>query len=236
MYQAPYAITPAILSHSPGCVLTPGPDTHLHLVEALSMQDAQCFFVHSAVKLSRLAGQWLLHAHVQVCGLSAIYCCYTVSNEPVSTEIPSQWPPNAAPIPAGLENASLDCASGNCTENAPAPAAVPPAQPAGNVFVARDAEPSVKSLRKVEKVTNTYISNPPRGTRDLVLAVSLVKPMLRLEQVTRACRGRVCWLLAINSCMALHVQACCSQGAPCRLRRPRLRLAAQRRPRQALLR
>ena len=64
---------------------------------------------------------------LQVCGLSAIYCCYTVSNEPVSTQIPSQWPPYSIPLPAGLDKASLDCASGNCTESAPGPAA--PAAP-----------------------------------------------------------------------------------------------------------
>ena len=64
--------------------------------------------------------------YLQVCGLSAIYCCYTVSNEPVNTQIPGQWPPHTAPLPLGLNTASLDCASGNCTENALGPAAPPP--------------------------------------------------------------------------------------------------------------
>ena len=70
-------------------------------------------------------------AYLQVCGLSAIYCCYTVSNEPVSTQIPSQWPPYSIPVPAGLDKASLDCASGNCTDNALGPAAPPPMLPEG---------------------------------------------------------------------------------------------------------
>lgn len=71
---------------------------------------------------------------LQVCGLSALYCCYTVDDEPVSTEIPSKWPPNAAPIPAGLSTDSLNCASGNCTEESLPPAAVPPALPAGEML------------------------------------------------------------------------------------------------------
>ncbi|CAK0785369.1 hypothetical protein CVIRNUC_008577, partial [Coccomyxa viridis] len=69
----------------------------------------------------------------QVCGLSAIYCCYTVSNEPVSTQIPSQWPPYNIPLPAGLDKASLDCASGNCTESALGPASQPSPLPEGSL-------------------------------------------------------------------------------------------------------
>ena len=71
--------------------------------------------------------------YLQVCGLSAIYCCYTVSNEPVSTQIPSQWPPYSIPLPAGLDKASLDCASGNCTESALGPAAPPTPLPEGSL-------------------------------------------------------------------------------------------------------
>ena len=69
--------------------------------------------------------------YLQVCGLSAIYCCYTVSNELVSTEIPSHWPPYSTPVPDGLDKASLDCASGNCTEYALGPAAPPSMLPEG---------------------------------------------------------------------------------------------------------
>ncbi len=57
-----------------------------------------------------------------MCGLSTIYCCYTVDDEPVDTEIPDQWPPVALPVPDALRAANLNCASGNCTEAAPAPA------------------------------------------------------------------------------------------------------------------
>lgn len=85
-----------------------------------------------------LQEQVIEHSCLQVCGLSALYCCYTVDDEPVSTVIPSKWPPNAAPIPAGLNADSLDCASGNCTEESlppPAvPAAVPPALPEGEML------------------------------------------------------------------------------------------------------
>lgn len=85
-----------------------------------------------------LQEQVIEYSSLQVCGLSALYCCYTVDDEPVSTEIPSKWPPNAAPIPAGLNAASLDCASGNCTEEslppAAVPAAVPPALPEGEML------------------------------------------------------------------------------------------------------
>ena len=81
-----------------------------------------------------LQEQIMTYSCLQVCGLSALYCCYTVDDKPVSTEIPSKWPPNAAPIPAGLSTDSLDCASGNCTEESLPPAAVPPAFPEGEVL------------------------------------------------------------------------------------------------------
>jgi hypothetical protein len=60
---------------------------------------------------------------MQVCGLSTIYCCYTVDNEPVDQNIPAVWPPVATPVPSSLRNANLDCTSGDCTEHAPPPKA-----------------------------------------------------------------------------------------------------------------
>ena len=81
----------------------------------------------------------------------------------MSTQIPSQWPPNAVPIPAGLENATLDCASGNCTEEAPPPAAAAPALPAGNLTDAKDHVQAVTTLYlrptvKVLTVVTTHIT------------------------------------------------------------------------------
>ncbi len=66
----------------------------------------------------------------QVCGLSTLYCCYTVDNKPVAADIPDVWPPVATPVPAALRGANLNCASGNCTEGAPSPSpAVPSPTP-----------------------------------------------------------------------------------------------------------
>ncbi|EIE21885.1 hypothetical protein COCSUDRAFT_56332 [Coccomyxa subellipsoidea C-169] len=65
-----------------------------------------------------------------VCGLSTLYCCYTVDNKPVAADIPDVWPPVATPVPAALRGANLNCASGNCTEGAPSPSpAVPSPTP-----------------------------------------------------------------------------------------------------------
>lgn len=65
----------------------------------------------------------------QVCGLSTIYCCYTVNNQPVDSNIPDSWPPVATPVPAALRQANLNCASGNCTEEAVPPVHPPPEAP-----------------------------------------------------------------------------------------------------------
>lgn len=64
---------------------------------------------------------------MQVCGLSTIYCCYTVDKQPVDPEIPAVWPPIEKPVPNALRKANLNCASGNCTEAFPPPPALAPA-------------------------------------------------------------------------------------------------------------
>ncbi|KAK9918851.1 hypothetical protein WJX75_007510 [Coccomyxa subellipsoidea] len=70
----------------------------------------------------------------QVCGLSTLYCCYTVDNKPVAANIPDTWPPVAIPIPAGLRGANL---------NSPAPATLA-ANPVGSAS-AKKSSPSISS-------------------------------------------------------------------------------------------
>ena len=69
-----------------------------------------------------------------MCGLSTLYCCYTVGGEAVDTRIPARWPPHAQPVPDKLRGADLSCAAGSCAQWGPpgAPATSPsraPAQP-----------------------------------------------------------------------------------------------------------